>query len=154
MICRSSLPKMHRVVECYGYKISRHGYMKCPFHNEKTPSLKIYPEGKGFYCFGCGAGGSVIDFVMKLFSLDFHEALKRINNDFGGIAETPKVRRKIIDINKAKETIKKNKEHKEDIEFRQLWLNHKKLRKSPPHEEFWDNLEKLLNTEDFKYDGI
>ena len=65
----------------YGFEITRGGYILCPFHHEKTASLKLYP--KGFHCFGCGAGGSVIDFAMRYFGLDFRAAAGRLNYDFG-----------------------------------------------------------------------
>ncbi len=48
----------------------------CPFHSEKTPSCFIYPDNGSFYCFGCGAGGSVITFISKIENLDFAEAVK------------------------------------------------------------------------------
>lgn len=48
----------------------------CPFHNEKTPSLVVYPETQSFYCFGCGAGGDAVSFVMKMENLDYMEAVK------------------------------------------------------------------------------
>lgn len=48
----------------------------CPFHNEKTPSCHIHPEREFFHCFGCGAGGDVITFVMKYNNLDYWEAVK------------------------------------------------------------------------------
>ncbi len=48
----------------------------CPFHSEKTPSCVIYPDNGSFYCFGCGAGGSVITFISKIESLDFAEAVR------------------------------------------------------------------------------
>ncbi len=48
----------------------------CPFHSEKTPSFNIYTENGSFYCFGCGAGGDVITFVMKIENLDYMEAVK------------------------------------------------------------------------------
>ena len=54
--------------------------MLCPFHTEKTPSLKIYDDS--FYCFGCGATGDVITFVMRWFNIDFKQAIERINVDF------------------------------------------------------------------------
>ena len=38
----------------------------CPFHNEKTPSFTVYPETASYYCFGCGAGGEVINFVRNI----------------------------------------------------------------------------------------
>ncbi len=48
----------------------------CPFHSEKTPSCTIFTDTQSFYCFGCGAGGDVITFVMKAENLDFSEAVK------------------------------------------------------------------------------
>lgn len=74
---------MYDLFACYGYTPNRGGYICCPFHTEKTPSLRAYQEGRRFKCFGCGAGGSVIDFVMLLFGLGFREAVFKINYDFG-----------------------------------------------------------------------
>lgn len=48
----------------------------CPFHGEKTPSFNIYTENGSFYCFGCGAGGDVITFIMKIENLDYIDAVK------------------------------------------------------------------------------
>jgi DNA primase len=48
----------------------------CPFHSEKTPSCTIFTDTQSFYCFGCGAGGDVITFIMKIENLDFTEAVK------------------------------------------------------------------------------
>ena len=48
----------------------------CPFHNEKTPSFTVFPATKSFYCFGCGAGGDAITFVMRTENLDYRSALE------------------------------------------------------------------------------
>lgn len=48
----------------------------CPFHSEKTPSCTIFPDTQSFYCFGCGAGGDVITFTMKMENLDYMEAVR------------------------------------------------------------------------------
>ncbi len=48
----------------------------CPFHGENTPSFNIYTETDSFYCFGCGAAGDVISFIMKIDNLDYVEAVK------------------------------------------------------------------------------
>ena len=48
----------------------------CPFHNEKTPSFTVYPETSSYYCFGCGAGGDVINFIRNIENLDYIEAIK------------------------------------------------------------------------------
>lgn len=74
---------MADICRAYGIEINKKGFANCPFHNEKTASFKIYEGERGFYCFGCGKSGDVIDFVMTFFSLTFQEALKKINLDFG-----------------------------------------------------------------------
>lgn len=76
---------MRQVAEFYGFVPDRSGFIRCPFHaGDRTASLKVYTEkGGGFYCFGCKAHGSVIDFVMRLFDCSFQSALDRLNNDFG-----------------------------------------------------------------------
>ena len=48
----------------------------CPFHSEKTPSFSVSPAKKFFYCFGCGAGGDAITFVMKTENLDYPQAVE------------------------------------------------------------------------------
>ena len=47
----------------------------CPFHNEKTPSFSVNPEKQIFKCFGCGAGGGSINFIMEKESLEFVDAV-------------------------------------------------------------------------------
>lgn len=47
----------------------------CPFHGEKTPSFSVSPERQIYKCFGCGVGGNVVDFVMRIDNLDFSEAM-------------------------------------------------------------------------------
>lgn len=74
---------MQQVAERYGFEPNRAGFIKCPFHQgDHTASLKIYPGDRGFHCFGCGAHGSVIDFVMRLFDLSFPQAVVRLSSDF------------------------------------------------------------------------
>ena len=48
----------------------------CPFHSEKTPSFTVYTGDSHFYCFGCGAGGDVISFIMRIENLDYRGALE------------------------------------------------------------------------------
>ncbi len=48
----------------------------CPFHNERSPSFTVFSATRGFYCFGCGAGGDVITFVMKAENLDYMSAIE------------------------------------------------------------------------------
>ncbi len=50
----------------------------CPFHSERTPSFTVYPGTQSFYCFGCGAGGDVITFVMRTENLDYVGAVETL----------------------------------------------------------------------------
>lgn len=56
---------------------------KCPFHTEKTPSFSVSPEKQIYYCFGCGAGGNVISFIMSIENLGFVDALKLLSDRAG-----------------------------------------------------------------------
>lgn len=71
------------VLESYGYEVNRQGFCRCPLHQERTPSLKVYPNGKGWYCFGCHKGGDVIRLVMELEDLPFLAAVQALDARFG-----------------------------------------------------------------------
>ena len=73
---------MTDVCERYGIEVNSAGYAVCPFHAEKTGSLKVYPGRRGWHCFGCGEGGDVLDFVRRYFDLDLREAEAKLNDDF------------------------------------------------------------------------
>jgi DNA primase len=61
------------------------GSMKglCPFHDEKSPSFNVTPSRGMYYCFGCGAGGDVIKFVMETDGLGFSETVERLAEQYG-----------------------------------------------------------------------
>ncbi len=82
----------------------------CPFHNEKTPSFHVNQEGQFYHCFGCGAGGNVIGFIMEHENLSFGDAVKyladRINYTLPEVSFTKdaqqkrELRQKLYDIHK------------------------------------------------------
>ena len=76
------LVPMTRAAPFYGVEVGAGGYARCPFHGEKTGSLKVYDGDRGWHCFGCHKGGSVIDFVMELYGLSVLDAEKRLDADF------------------------------------------------------------------------
>ncbi len=75
------LVPMRDLLEHYGFEINRSGFVKCPFHNEDTASMKVYENS--CYCFGCCTGGDVISFTAKLFNIKNSQAALKINNEFG-----------------------------------------------------------------------
>lgn len=72
---------MQEIIETYGYKADKKGFLCCPFHNEKEPSMRIYK--KDFHCFGCQEHGDIVSFVQKLYGLSFVDTLRKIDADFG-----------------------------------------------------------------------
>ncbi len=65
---------MRDILERNGVKVSRSGFIPCPFHAEKTASMKIYPDS--YHCFGCGASGDIFDMEMQLTGCDFRTAFE------------------------------------------------------------------------------
>ena len=78
-----------QAAERYGYKVNRSDMICCPFHDDHHPSMKL--NRNYFYCFGCGATGDVIDFVVRLFGLSSYEAAKKLAYDFGIDPDNPPV---------------------------------------------------------------
>ena len=73
-------------------KLTRRGstyFGLCPFHNEKTPSFSVTPSKQMYYCFGCGAGGNVFNFVMEYENYTFGEALQHLADRVG--VQLPKI---------------------------------------------------------------
>lgn len=76
---------MRDVVGRYGFQPNRGGFIRCPFHGEKSGSMKIYQ--KDAHCFGCGWNGDQIDFVSKIDGLDFKEAFLALGGTYPDDAE-------------------------------------------------------------------
>lgn len=107
-----------QVAEHYGLHVGRAGVISCPFHKgDRTPSLKLYDGERGWYCFGCGRGGSVINFVMELFGLNFQQAVLRINADFNlGLSNRKPTRAEHSAIIEARKAEQRERE-REEAEF-------------------------------------
>lgn len=63
---------MQDVLAMYGIRANRAGFICCPFHKERTASLKVYKDS--FYCFGCGASGDIFGFVQQMDGISFKDA--------------------------------------------------------------------------------
>jgi len=84
---------MQRLAEARGIKLTRHGadlLGKCPFHNDRTPSLVITPAKNLWHCLGaCNAGGTVIDWVMRADGISFRHAVELLRTDHLPLAAAP-----------------------------------------------------------------
>lgn len=71
---------MRDILGRYGLQPNRSGFICCPFHKEKTASMKIYQDS--YYCFGCGAHGDIFDFVSKMENITFREAFLELGGTY------------------------------------------------------------------------
>ena len=86
---------VRQAAEMYGLKPNRSGLIRCIFHNDKSPSMKV---DRRYYCFGCGCTGDAIDFTAQLFGLGLRDAAMKLADDFGicyDSRQKPSVRPKI-----------------------------------------------------------
>lgn len=74
------------VLKHYGLHPDRNHMLKCPFHEDEKPSMKIYPGTNTFHCFGCGKNGDTIEFIQQKEQCPKHEALLKAA-ELTGIAE-------------------------------------------------------------------
>ena len=72
---------MRDVVEMYGFRPNRAGFISCPFHSgDRTPSMKIYP--KDFHCHACGANGDIFTFIQRMDNCSFKEAFLKLGGEY------------------------------------------------------------------------
>lgn len=84
-------PRM--AAERYGPPVRQGNMTRCPFHADRTPSMKLNEDY--FYCFGCGATGDVIDLAARLFGLSNYDAAKKLAADFGITEQKPSILAKL-----------------------------------------------------------
>lgn len=70
---------VRQAVELYGLKPNRSGLIRCIFHNDKSPSMKV---DRRYYCFGCGCTGDAIDFTAQLFGIGLKDAAMKLADVF------------------------------------------------------------------------
>ena len=80
-------PRM--AAERYGLPVKQGNMICCPFHDDRTPSMKLNEDY--FYCFGCGAHGDVVALTAQLFDLPPAEAAKKLATDFGMTEQKPSI---------------------------------------------------------------
>lgn len=81
---------MRAAAERFGLEVNYAGMVRCPFHEDHTPSMKLYDDH--FYCFGCGRHGDVVDLTAELFCIPPYDAACKLADDFGMDASAAVVR--------------------------------------------------------------
>ena len=84
---------LRMAAEWYGLPVRQGNMVCCPFHDDRTPSMKLNEEY--FYCFGCGAHGDVIALTAQLFDLSPAEAAKKLAADFSIAGQKPSILAKL-----------------------------------------------------------
>ena len=98
----------------YGMDVSRNSMARCPFHNDRNPSMKLNDDY--FFCFGCGERGDVIDLTAGLYGLNNYDAVHKLADDFGVGYET-------VILDPAKIEQKRLEREREQEKERQVFLS-------------------------------
>lgn len=127
---------MRDILDRYQIKTNKKGFALCPFHKEKTPSMKI--DRNRYHCFGCGEDGDIFEFVQRMEGISFKEAFLSL----GGIYEEDSFEAKMARYRSKKHRLMQEKERERLRRRRELnhtlidvyrhWMN-----KSEPLSEVW-----------------
>lgn len=79
-VVKAAVP-MRAAADRYGLEVNFAEMVRCPFHEDHTPSMKLYEDH--FYCFGCGKHGDVISLVTELFAIPPYDAACKLADNFG-----------------------------------------------------------------------
>lgn len=100
--------------ELYGLKVNRNGMACCPFHKDRTPSMKL---DERYYCFSCQATGDAVDLTMRLLGLGAKDAALRLADDFGiSVPNTRGFRKKRI--------VPQTRPRADPQKEAEVWINH------------------------------
>ena len=136
---------VRQAAEYYGFQPDRSGLIRCIFHDDRRPSMKV---DRRYYCFGCGCTGDVIDFTAQLFGVETKEAALKLAEDFGISYDNRKINSKV---KRKTLPVMKRRQECEDIQkaecaryvrafldYRSLLLDWKKRYAPKSEEEDWD----------------
>ena len=147
---------MVRLMESQGFELKKHGkdyICRCPFHNDKTPSLVVTPSNNLWNCLGaCGEGGSIIDWVMKREGISFRRAVEILQNDIGLISDNQQGQTKVVKTSTTKQlssSLVAEKDEQQALK-RVIDFYHETLKQSPEVTDYLEsrglNHPELINT--------
>lgn len=144
---------MRDILDRYGLHPNRAGFIPCPFHKEKTASMKIYEDS--YYCFGCGASGDIFTFIQEMDAVGFKEAFLSL----GGSYEKPTFSSRLALYRAQKRQAMREKEAKRISAEKQLnmmlidiYRDH--IRKSQPLSEVWCDCWNALQLELYEHEQL
>lgn len=145
------LYSMKDILERYGLPLpNRAGFICCPFHKEKTASMKIYK--KDFNCFGCGANGDIFTFVMLMDGISFKEAYAALGGDY---ENSFSARLKIYQQQKKREMQRKTEERlkrKRELNYLLMDIYRKWLDRMEPLSDAWANTYNALQYQEYLWE--
>lgn len=115
---------MCELLERLGIEVDRKNFICCPFHSEDTPSCRIYEYS--YYCFGCGVGGDIIDFVRRYLNKSFAEAIKYLGGERVSFVEQRRIKNRRREYNAA-EKARSERDEKYNV-LMDEWVRLDKLR--------------------------
>lgn len=147
------LYSMKDILERYGLpQPNRAGFICCPFHREKTASMKIYP--RDFNCFGCGANGDIFTFIMLMDGLTFKEAFKELGGDTDNSFST---RLKIYQAQKKREMQWKAEEklrQKRELNYLLMDVYRKWIDRLEPLSDAWADTYNVLQYQEYLWEVL
>ncbi|MFA9376256.1 MAG: CHC2 zinc finger domain-containing protein [Lachnotalea sp.] len=131
---------MRDILLRYGMVPDKRGYIPCPFHHEKTASMKIYKGG--YNCFGCGENGDIFTFVQAMDNLTFKEAFYELGGEYPEYTDSNKFKRNLTryKAEKKRETEQNRlRRLKERIQLNNMLINIyvRTINKSEPLSDVW-----------------
>lgn len=135
---------MKDILQMYGIQVKK-GFCCCPFHKEKTGSMKVYKDS--YNCFGCGANGDIFTFVQGMDGISFKEAFLKLGGDYGDHRKS-----QIARYHFQKQKIKREKEEqKRKSEEMKIYTDIKEARREmaesiPLSDDWWNAIAKEQNS--------
>lgn len=147
------LYSMKDILERYGLpQPNRSGFICCPFHKEKTASMKIYK--KDFHCFGCGANGDIFTFVQMMDGISFKEAFAELG---GNYENSFSIRLKIYQAQKKREMQRKSEEkwkRKMELNYLLMEVYRAWLERLEPLSDVWTDTYNALQYQEYLWEFL
>ncbi len=143
---------MREIAERYGIQVNRSGFCKCIFHNERTPSMKLYKDS--FYCFSCQKSGDVFTFIQKMDGLSFKEVFAMLGGEYDNSFST---RKRIYQAQKKREMQRKTEEklkRKRELNYLLMDVYHKWLDRLEPLSEAWADTYNALQYQEYLWEVL